>query len=190
MDIKYKKNNLKGFTVIEMLVTLGIITLLTTMILVYSRRSESVSNLVREGNRMVFELQKAKSSAMLTLQKKEGKKACGWGVYIDTGKSSANNFIIFQDFCLEDTSENFQGNNKYDEGEKIEELELLKGIEIFETNFSSVVFVPPEPKIIFSPVLSPKEEGIIKIGLENKPTQYFEIKISPVGQIYKTLKTN
>jgi len=185
----------KAFTLIEMLVTLGIITLLSTMILAYSRKSESVSNLIREGNRIVFEIQKAKSSAMLTLRKdiSEEQRICGWGVYIDqmpvTPQEPKNNFIVFKDFCDSGT-EDLTGNGVYDEGEMVETLDLLKGIEIFETNISSVVFVPPEPKIKFHPELFGPEEGSIKIRLKNRPNQYFEIKISPVGQVYKELKTS
>ncbi len=180
----------KGFTLIEMLVTLGIVTLLSTMILAYSRKSESVSNLVREGNRIVFEIQEAKNSAMLTLQKDNlgEKRICGWGIHFD--QDLKNSFIVFQDFCIADTGD-LEGSGDYDEeGEMVETIELLKNVEIFETNVSSIVFVPPEPKIIFKPELFGSEEASIKIGLKERQDQYFEIRVSPVGQIYKQLITN
>jgi len=192
----YKIKNLKftwGFTLIEMLVTLGIITLLYTMILAYSRQSQSVSDLIREGNRIAFEIQKAKSSAMLTLHEDstEAKKICGWGIYIDESpvsqESSKDSFIVFTDFCNLGSG-SLIGNSIYDVGEEIETINLLKQVEIFETNISSVVFVPPEPSIKFYPILPETESGNIKIRLKNASSPYFEIKISPVGQIYKELK--
>ncbi|MDD3488157.1 MAG: prepilin-type N-terminal cleavage/methylation domain-containing protein [Candidatus Pacebacteria bacterium] len=189
-------NKLKnGFTVIEMMVTLGIITLLTTMVLVHSRQSELVSNLAREGNRIAFEIQKAKSSAMLILQKgsTSQKKICGWGVYFDqapvTNQNPKESFIIFQDFC-ESKQGDLIGNGVYDEGEMVETINLLKNIEIFETNISSVVFIPPEPKVFFSNKLTGANEGYIKIRVKGEDYQYFEIKVSPIGQIYKTSVSN
>jgi hypothetical protein len=172
-----------------MLVTLGIITLLSTMILAYSRQSESVSDLIREGNRIIFEIQKAKSSAMLTLKEDstQEREICGWGIYIEKDEMPQESFIVFTDFCSSGAG-GLVGNGKYDEGEKVETINLLKGIKIFETNISSVVFVPPEPKIKFEPSLFGSESAFIKIHLENKEDQYFEIKISPVGQVYKELK--
>ncbi|MDD5760659.1 MAG: prepilin-type N-terminal cleavage/methylation domain-containing protein [Candidatus Pacebacteria bacterium] len=190
-EYSYSRAARKGFTLIEMLVTLGIITLLSTMILAYSRQSESVSDLIRESNRIAFEIQKTKNSAMLTLKKNsaEERKICGWGVYIEKDKLPQESFIVFTDFCGSGT-EDLVGNGKYDEagGEKVEAINLLKGIEIFETNIFSVVFVPPEPKIKFDPKLFGNESAFIKIRLKNNPSQYFEIKISPVGQVYKELK--
>ena len=88
-------------------------------------------------------------------------------------------------------SGDLEGSGDYDEeGEMVETIELLKNVEIFETNVSSIVFVPPEPKIIFKPELFGSEEASIKIGLKERQDQYFEIRVSPVGQIYKQLITN
>lgn len=187
------KKKLRGFTLIEMLVTLGIITMLSTMILAYSRQSESVANLVREGNRIVFEMQKAQSLSMLVLQEDSPneKEVCGWGIYIGKSNIPAEKFILFADFCEELSGGELKGNNQYDEsqGEKTEEINLLKGIEIFETNIDSIVFVPPEPKIKFIPDLFEGDNAFIRIRLKNFPDQYYEIQISKVGQVYKDLKT-
>jgi len=187
------KKKLRGFTLIEMLVTLGIITMLSAMILAYSRQSESIANLIREGNRIVFEIQKAQSLSMLVLQEDSPneKEVCGWGVYIDRDNIPIEKFILFADFCEEWPGGELKGNDEYDEseGEKIEEIHLLRGIEIFETNINSIAFVPPEPKIKFLPDLFEGENAIIKIRLKNLPDQHYEIQISKVGQVYKDLKT-
>jgi prepilin-type N-terminal cleavage/methylation domain-containing protein len=188
------KKKFKGFTLIEMLVTLGIVTMLSVMILAYSRQSESIANLVREGNRIVFEMQKAQSLSMLVLQEDSPneKEVCGWGIYIDKSNIPVEKFILFADFCEEFPGGELKGNNQYDEdqGEKTEEIHLLRGIEIFETNINSIVFVPPEPKIKFIPdYLFEEENAFIRIRLKNIPEQYYEIQISKVGQVYKDLKT-
>lgn len=189
-DLQMKK--LRGFTLIEMLVTLGIITMLSTMILAYSRQSESVADLIREGNRIVFEIQKAQSLSMLVLQEDSSneKEVCGWGIYIDKDNVPVEKFILFTDFCEEFPNGDLKGNYKYDEnqGEKVEEFNLLRRIEIFESSINSIVFVPPEPKIKFSPDPVGEDSAIIKIRLKNIPDQYYEIQISKVGQVYKELK--
>ena len=185
--MKLKIKNLKfssGFTLIEMLVTLGIITALSSMILVYSRQSETVSNLIREGDHMIFELRRAQNQAMLVLQQGSGsEQICGWGIYIDT--NLPGQFLSFKDLCLPDQS---IGNEKYDLGEKIEIISLLKGVEIFESNISSITFIPPEPRVKFEPNLGEGTNASIKIQLKNQPGTYYEIQVSEVGQISKQLQ--
>ena len=176
----------RGFTLIEMLVTLGIITALSSMILVYSRKSESVSNLIREGDHMAFELRRAQNQAMLMLQQNSGgdEKICGWGIYIDT--NTPEQFLLFKDLCEEGAS---KGDEKYnsDSGEKVETFSLLKRVEIFESNVSSITFIPPEPRVKFEPDLG-NDNACIKIQLKNQPGTYYEIQVSEAGQISKELK--
>ncbi len=170
-----------------MLVTLGIITALSSMILVYSRKSETVSNLIREGDHTVFELRRAQSQAMLTLQQDfgSGKEVCGWGIYIDQASLPQEQFLSFVDLCLPDQS---IGNKKYDLDEEVETILLLRGVEIFESNISSITFIPPEPRIKFDPNLGDGTNANIKIQLKNQPGVYYEIQVSEAGQIYKELQ--
>jgi len=184
----YKITKLKaiGFTLIEMLVTLGIITALSSMVLVYSRKGESVSNLIREGDHMAFELRRAQNQAMMTLQQDSGsdEKICGWGIYIEEGILTdvpQKQFLLFKDLCEEGTS---KGNEKYDpdSNEKVETISLLKGVEIFKSNISSITFIPPEPRVKFSPDFG-DGNAYIEIRLKNQPETYYRIEVSEVGQI-------
>ena len=171
-----------------MLVTLGIITALSSMILVYSRKSETVSNLIREGDHIAFELRRVQNQAMLVLQQDFGgdKKVCGWGIYIDKtilSQVPQDKFLLFADLC--GTGES-SGNNEYDAGEESELVSLLNGIEIFESNVYSITFIPPEPQVKFYPDIG-NDNAYIKIQLKNKPETYYEIQVSEAGQISKQL---
>lgn len=183
MKLKMIKFKSRGFTLIEMLVTLGIITALSSMILVYSRKSENISNLIREGDHIAFELRRVQNQAMLMLQQDSGsEKVCGWGIYIDT--NTPEQFLLFKDLCEEGTS---KGDERYNDGEKVETISLLRKVEIFESNISSITFIPPEPRVKFEPDLG-NGNAYIRIQLKNQPGTYYEIQVSEAGQISKELK--
>jgi prepilin-type N-terminal cleavage/methylation domain-containing protein len=185
LKLKITKIKSKAFTLIEMLVTLGIVTALSTMVLVYSRKSETVSNLIREGDHMAFELRRVQNQAMLVLQQDFGgdEKVCGWGIYIDQAHIPQDKFLLFADLCLQNQSE---GNGKYDDGEESESISLLNGIEISESNISSILFIPPEPQVKFDPDIG-SDSAYIKIQLKNHLETYYEIQVSEAGQISKQL---
>lgn len=178
--IKFKR---RGFTLIEMLVTLGIITALSSMILVYSRKSETISNLIREGDHIAFELRRAQNQAMLMLQQDSGsEKICGWGIHIDI--NTPEQFLLFKDLCLPDES---KGDEKYNDGEEAETISLLKGVEISGSNVSSITFIPPEPRVKFEPDLG-NDNAYIEIQLKNQQGTCYRVEISEEGQISKELK--
>jgi len=175
-NVFFKK---KGFTIIEMMVTLSIVTLLAVMVLAYSRQSERVTNLIRDSDKMVYELRRAQNLAMLTLQRSSSQAICGWGIYINKEVLPQTQYILFSDFCNTGT----QG--QYDSGEEFEIVNLLKGVEIIETNIFSVAFVPPEPQTKFYPNLIEGENANIKMCLETKPDVCYTIYVSSAGQIKK-----
>jgi len=188
MKIKSKTPIFKGFTIIEMLVTMGVLTLLTSMILVYSRQGESLSNLIRDSDRLVFNLNQVKNLSLLTLRQGDSvdsQNICGWGIHFDSG----NSYKIFRDFCNSGTS------NQYDSGEETETITLLKGVEIFKKNVDDIIFIPPEPRVKFINFMADDEEdddtsAFIRMRLtgqdKNKP--YYRIRINLAGQISKQLK--
>jgi len=186
LKFKIRKFKSRAFTLIEMLVTLGIITALSSMILVYSRKSETVSNLIREGDHIAFELRRVQNQAMLMLQDNSGgdEKVCGWGIYVD--QIPQEQFLLFKDLCEEGTS---NGNEKYDSGsgEKVETISLLEGVEISGSNISSITFIPPEPRVKFQPDLG-NDNAYIEIQLKNQQGTFYRIEVSEEGQISKELK--
>ena len=189
MDISKKFREKKqriftGFTIIEMMVTLSIITVLLTMMLAYNRKAEKINYLNRAVNRVLFEVKRAQDLAMLVWQQspETSQKICGWGLYWgDEDNSLQNKIILFKDFCKE--GENY-GDNKYSEDEQ-EEVILLKEVVITGTNVESLCFVPPDPKLYFYPPLDKGEAAELTLCLENQPNICYRLTISPSGQISK-----
>lgn len=179
--LKRKKFQIRGFTFVEMMVSIGIITLLTVMVLAYNRKAETITALARSANKLVFELQRIQNQAMLVYQTNSKEKICGWGMYFNNPTSA----ISFIDICTENNQT--CGDKKYQENEKQEIIPLVKQTKIIQSNIQSVVFVPPEPKVYFVP--EEVSEGIIKIKLENQLAEYpyYEVIITKSGQIYKNL---
>jgi len=163
------------------------------MVLVYSRQSETVTNLIRDSDKLVYELRRAQNSSMLTLQQSSGQAICGWGIYFNKGalpQTPQTQYILFSDFCDPDTH---RGDNKYEEAEKYETINLLKGVEIFKSNVDAVIFVPPEPTIVFGSFEEDEEEeddnAHIRIRLINQlDKSYYKIRVTQAGQISKILK--
>jgi len=179
ISMNFKRKS-KAFTLIEMMVTLSIVTLLAVMVLVYSRQSERVTNLIRDSDKMVFELRRAQNLAMLTLQQSiSSSPACGWGIYVDKNTLPQTQYILFTDFC------NLGTRGQYDSGEEFEIINVLKGVQIIDVNVSSITFVPPEPQTKFYLNLIEGENASIKMCLETKSDACYTIYVSSAGQIYK-----
>ena len=167
----------KAFTLIEMMVTLGIISVLTVMVIGYSRQSESQTNLLRESERLVYKLHEVQNSALQTLQENGSAKVCGWGLHLNSSESNTS-YFLFTDSCSGQR-------RKYDEGDqKIETINILRGVEIKNSNVSDIVFEPPEPKVFFYPLVDIAQ---IELGLVNQTTGYYEVEVTKAGQISKKL---
>lgn len=61
----------KGFTLIEMLVTLSIIVIMSGVLIVYTRGSEKIGQLNRGSERLSFDVRRMASMSMQTKQVKD-----------------------------------------------------------------------------------------------------------------------
>jgi len=171
------KRKIFAFTLIEMLVTLSIVTLLTVMVIGYSRRSESLTNLMRESERLIYNLKLAQSSAMLTL-KNSNQIICGWGVAFDVNN---NQYFLFKDLAQTSCPANY----KYDGGsELVDNLKPLNGVIIKSVNVDSIVFIPPNPDVHFM-TNDGDSNAQIQLCLANDTNQCVYIVVTKTGLIYK-----
>lgn len=169
----YILNPRKGFTLIEIMVTLGVTLVLTSILIVYSRVGERQIILWKDQAKIVGVLLKAKSLA-LQFRKETGQSMpCGYGVHF----AQDNSFVLFKDMA-EICSES---DNAYSgDSENVENYFLDGSLEFSDLGVSDVLFIPPEPTVAFNPAIG--DEAIITLKIKDTSSSAI-IKITNAGQI-------
>lgn len=167
----------QGFTIIEMLVTMGVLTILGGILILYSRAGESTSVLLRELAKVSGDINRTKNLAITTAAfvDKDGNKTlpCGYGIYFDLLQ---NQYIIFADLavdCL--TSQHLrdtEGNGD------VEIISLNKPLELKSADPNQVFFLPPDPTVIF---LGAATEMEIRLGPASGVIM--GVKVNKTGQV-------
>ncbi len=179
LEYNYMKKNSKGFTMIELLVTISVIGLLSGAVLLYSRKSEKIIDLNREIYDMVDNFSKVRSRSLGAKFFSKDKKVCGWGIYIPD--IPANNYIIYVDLVdkeksCRDSDLVYSGDSS---GEKVERKLLENDVFITSKSFSNVLFIPPNPDVAIDGVTT-TENGILSVKAGNYQR---DLKVSKSGQI-------
>lgn len=170
----------KGFTLIEILVVLTILSFLTSILILYSRGGEGQILLFREQSKLVSDILRAKSLAIQTFQTQE--KVCGYGIHFET--APYNNYVIFKEIKGADPDNPCGANNRrYDAGEEFEPTTNLEdyGINLDQATVSDVFFVPPDPKIYFDSIVAAGEARITLMASDGASS--VAIIIGPGGQV-------
>lgn len=141
-------NKTSGFTLVEMLVVVGVTALLTAISASYNLSGKDQIALFRDQAVVSGVLNRARSLAIQKYREKslvQNVETCGFGVYVsETGKA----LTLFQDIGVGGCGTT--NNYKYDEGanpsEKLETLTLNPRVEFINVPVGglSVMFVPPE----------------------------------------------
>jgi Tfp pilus assembly major pilin PilA len=175
-----KSNKVSGFTIIEMLVTVGVLTLLSGILIMYSKSGENASVLLRQGAKVVTDVNRAKNLAVTTATytNADGETfhPCGYGVYFDS-TSTPNRYIIYAD--ISNDCRNSDHTRQSDASSDVESIDLATSIVIDTKNIESVFFLPPDPTTYFNP--SDTTEAAITI--KNVTGAKIEIKMSKAGQV-------
>jgi len=161
---------------IELLVTIGIIVLLSSLVITYSRTGQNQIILFKEQTILVELLIRARSLSVGTLG--EAVAPCDYGVNF----SPLGRVILFREYSPSNDPKCSDANRVYNSGdEKLEELYLGQAITFSELGLADVVFIPPDPRVVIDNDET-KLEATIKIkvagGLSEKA-----IKITNAGQI-------
>lgn len=188
---RHKSN--QGFTLIEVLVVLGIMSLLTGVLVIYSRTGERQILMFREQAKIINVILRAKNLALNTYIA-EG-SPCAYGVHFDP---ILKEIRIFRDLDAngqtddcDSTDPGLKPDNVYTpsgSSPNPEDLDppivekLDPGLTFVEPiGVTDVVFIPPNPDTVITPDPAPANEGIIEIAAPDGSSK--RIKINNFGQV-------
>lgn len=168
----------KGFTVIEMLITIGVLTILSGILILYSHSGESTSVLLREAAKITNDIDQAKNLAITTatFTTSDGQQIhpCGYGVYFD---QPANQYIIFADLSQDcQASSHLRDSSGNGDAQTIT---LTKPLTFKSLDINQVFFLPPDPTVYFQPPAASE----VQIILEAPNGANIGIKMNTNGQI-------
>lgn len=189
-DKKRHKNSQKtgGFTLIEIIVVMGIIAVFSAILIGYSRQSSKNLLLTSTEAKLLSLVSRAKFLSIETFFEQLGnppseRKICAYGVHVDY---STNEIFIFQDRVPTDNCGN--ATNKYEPGGNDARLESELDFVRVDTNIlklegslDDIVFIPPDPDVIINNNPSIRD-ATIEIGLIDDPNA-FTITVNDAGQV-------
>lgn len=167
----------KGFTIIEILVVIGIITLLTAIILPHYRAGEHQFALQRSAHQLAQDLRRAKEMAMSAQEFQGAIPGGGFGIYLER---EDKDYLLYADI---------NGNQRFDGGDgQVEIINLEQGIKISDISlgsFSSVNFKPPDPVTRISGAweAGAADEVAITLAIEAEPGTTRVINVNRAGLI-------
>jgi len=161
----------KSFTLVELLVAVGIIILLTALVLPDYRAGERQFALQRSASKLAQDLRRAEEMAMSAKEPPTAPDTFK-GAYGINFQTNSSNYILFADL---------DNDQIYDSGEEIETLPLEKKVKISNLSPASpltISFTPPDPTVNINP-----SDSLVTITLTNNG-QTKIIKVNKAGLIY------
>ena len=170
MKLAHSLRSKIGFTLVEVLVTLSITVLLSSVLILYSRTGERQILLYREQSKVINIIAKSKSLALQTYI--EDATTCGYGIHF----SLPNTLILFKDISADcATSDNIYSGPIED----FSHLILATGIVISASDIIDVLFIPPDPTVKLNPA---QVSGVVTLQTIDGGAQA-RIKMNNSGQI-------
>jgi prepilin-type N-terminal cleavage/methylation domain-containing protein len=171
------KNTKNGFTLIEMLVVIGIISILSGIFIVYSRTGEQQIVLFKEQAKVMAAVSRAKILGISAFRESstEAGSSCGYGVHIEL----PNTVIIFKDIA-QNCELSDQRYTPANPSEKFESFQLDPRVKLdVMTSLTDIVFIPPDPSVVITP---DQDQAVIVIKtIDDKSSA--TIKVNSAGQI-------
>ena len=181
----------------EILVVIGITSLLSGVLFIYNRTGEKQLALFREQAKIINVILKAKSLALNTYAKQGA--PCAYGFHIEKNISTNEwEFRIFRDLDASgstakcsDTAQNGGPDNVYTplaQTPNPEDLDppiiekLDKSLNFTEPlGLTDITFTPPDPKVTITPNPAPANEITLEIKISDSDSK--KIKINTFGQV-------
>jgi len=176
-----------GFTLVELLITIAIITILASVSFVgYGQRQKAVA-LQKEANILVSKIEEVREMAISARYFHNDLPAGGYGIYFDS--SSPNSYIIFAD-CDKDRFYDKTGTpcfdpiNSTNHAEFIERINFEEGVYIKTLPAPvSITFKPPSPDVAIKTSSGLLDELTIKLGVTGSFKEK-DIHFNSAGLVY------
>lgn len=169
--------NSSGFTLFEMLLVIGIMSLLAATLIVYSHTGEKQITLFKEQARVLSVLARARNLGITSFIKlnSSGPIPCGYGAHFEAPRT----MIIFQDMAVDcgQADHIYSGVNSV---ELFESSTLDKDISFSFLSLSDVVFVPPNPLVFITP---DQDQAIITLTTFGDNPVTASVSVSTANQI-------
>ncbi len=164
-----------GFTLIEMLIVISILTFLISVLVLYNRTGERQLILLREQAKFISVVLRAKSLALNTFV--ENEPACGYGVVIEE-----QTYFIYKDLASNcHNSDHVYSGLAFDEKLDNEIHSLDSALKFYRLDIRDILFVPPNPQVYLDGGQSLEEA---QIGLSSVDENLkVNILINNAGQI-------
>lgn len=184
-------NSRSAFTLVELIVTISISVLLTTMLVLYTKTGEKQLTLFVERSKILGVITQAKTLAIQTLSNPAGEIPCGYGVYFNPPT-----YFIFKNNAQigKDSSGDLDCNkikkkdalvSIYDPARDPivgEPFTLTKGVIFSPMAVPQIIlFIAPDPTVILSPIDAGKQT--VTIETDDTQSRQAKITINDFGQI-------
>jgi len=189
--LKPKTYNLKprfGFTLIELIVVMGIVAILSSILVGYSRQSSRNLLLTSTEAKTLSLISRAKFLSIETFFEQLGQplgagRICAYGVHVDYDEGEI--FIFQERSTTDDCTVTDKIYNPSGEDAKLTgELDVVKvdtNILTLAGSLDNVVFVPPDPDVFINGNDTTREAEI-ELGLVNDKTKFIVI-VNDAGQV-------
>ncbi|MCX8015826.1 MAG: prepilin-type N-terminal cleavage/methylation domain-containing protein [Patescibacteria group bacterium] len=172
----------RGYTLVEILVVLGVTALLSGLLFVYSRQGEKIGEIMRVRAQVVSDINRVKNLA-ITAATWQGQLTCGYGIYFDIPN---NQYIIFTDISADCKSSNHLRNQA--QTQDVERIKTPQRFTLVNTNVQQVFFMPPQPFVFFDGQAAEKQSAIeeveITFGYLSDIDPAFKVYINSIGQTW------
>ncbi|MEK7498933.1 MAG: prepilin-type N-terminal cleavage/methylation domain-containing protein [Patescibacteria group bacterium] len=171
---------MKGFTLLELLIVMGITMMLGASAIGYSRSGEEMLNLQMSVQKVLSDVNQVASYALSSPGRKSNpnERYCGFGIHFTPGSET---YVVFGDVKPSGLDQRCSNSDKkYVLGtDDILYESTLKHSKI-DSDPSDVLFVPPDPIRYVNGVTSTNSVEIIIRGRGTQPTS--SVCINPIGQ--------
>jgi type II secretory pathway pseudopilin PulG len=179
-DIQKKIRVRSAFTIVEMLVIIGVLSLMSSILILYSRRAEQQIVLFKEQAKVISILSRAKTLSISTYSYSRSEVPCGYGVHFE----APSTFLIFKDLPTNSNSDCSSSDKKYSgstSSELVESFQLDSRALFDSLSLSDILFIPPDPKVVITPTPSQDEATVVLKTIDGSKSA--TIKVNSAGQI-------